>query len=137
MLATIAIGLTINALNIAYMAGAGTHLAARFAAGDATMATLYEATHPIGLMAARFGNALVALGALALGAVEWHDDTRPRWLAFLAWLAGIGGIIGVAFFHESARPALAAVALLTGWQVATAVRGVWRGSGIRGRGSGG
>jgi hypothetical protein len=66
-LAVIALGLAVNALNIAYMAGSGTHLAAMYAAGDAGVGPLFEATHPIGLMAARFGNFVVALGALALG----------------------------------------------------------------------
>ena len=121
-LAVIAIGLTINALNIAYMAGSGTHLAAMYQAGDMQVGALFEATHPIGLMAARFGNFIVALGALAMGWIEWQDASRPRWLAWLAWLAAAGGFVGVFFFDEASRVALAAVALLSGWEVATAVR---------------
>jgi len=124
-LAVIALGLTINALNIAFMAGSGWHMAALFQQGRAEMGPLFEATHPIGLMAARFGNFLVALGALALGWIEWQDAASPRWLAALAWVAAAGGLVGTLFFDEASRAALAAVALLSGWQVATAVR-AWR-----------
>jgi len=121
-LALIALGLAINALNIGFMAGAGTHMAAEFAAGRTEVAPLFDATHPIGLVAARFGNFIVALGALALGWVESQDPTRPRWLAWLAWAAAAGGFFGVIFFNEASRIALAAVALLFGWELATAVR---------------
>jgi hypothetical protein len=120
-LALVALGLAINALNIAFMAGAGTHMAAEFAAGRTDVAPLFDATHPIGLVAARFGNFIVALGALALGWVESQDASRPRWLAWLAWVAAAGGFFGVIFFNEASRIALAAVALLSGWELATAV----------------
>ncbi len=121
-LALIVVGICLNALNIAYMAGAGWHMAALFVQGRSEMASVFEATHPIGLMAARFGNLVVALGALALGWAEWHDDARPRWVAALAWAAAGGGLFGVIFFDEASPLTLAAVALLSGWQVATAVR---------------
>lgn len=121
-LALIALGLAINALNIGFMAGAGTHMAAEFAAGRTEVAPLFDATHPIGLVAARFGNFIVALGSLALGWVESQDPARPRWLAWLAWAAAAGGFFGVIFFNEASRVALAAVALLSGWELATAVR---------------
>jgi len=121
-LALITVGVALNALNIAFMAGSGTHMASLFAAGETAMQSVFEATHPIGLMAARFGNFIVALGALALGIVESRDATRPRWLAWLAWFAAAGGFVGVVFFDEASRLALAAVALLSGWEVATALR---------------
>jgi hypothetical protein len=120
-LALVTVGLAINALNIGFMAGAGTHMAEQFAAGRTDIAPLFDATHPIGLVAARFGNFIVALGALALGWVEWQDASRPRWLAWLAWAAAAGGFVGVLFFNEASRVALAAVALLSGWELATAV----------------
>lgn len=120
-LALIALGLAINALNIAFMAGAGTHMATEFAAGHTDVAPLFDATHPIGLVAARFGNFIVALGALVLGWVESKDPSRPRWVAWLAWAAAAGGFFGVFFFNEASRVALAAVALLSGWELATAV----------------
>jgi hypothetical protein len=119
-LALIALGLAINALNIGFMAGAGTHMAEQFAAGRTEIAPLFDATHPIGLVAARFGNFIVALGALVLGWVEWNDPSRPRWIALLAWAAAAGGFFGVVFFDEASRVALAAVALLSGWELVTA-----------------
>lgn len=124
-LALVAIGVALNALNIAFMAGSGTHMAALFAGGQTEMQSVFEATHPIGLMAARFGNFIVALGALALGIIESRDATRPRWLAWLAWLAAAGGFVGVFFFDEASPFALAAVALLSGWEIATALRALW------------
>ena len=120
-LAIIAIGIAIDGLNIAYMAGSGWRMGDRFAAGDPIAPAIFDLTHPIGLMAARFGNFLVALGALALGWAEWRDATTPRLLAVLAWAAGVGGMIGVLFFDEASRATLGAVALLSGWQVATSI----------------
>lgn len=124
-LAVIAVGLALNALNIAFMAGSGTHMAALFVSGRTEMQSVFEATHPIGLMAARFGNYVIALGALGLGWIEWRDPTRPRWLSWLAWLAAAGGFVGVFFFDEGSPLALAAVALLSGWELATAARALW------------
>lgn len=125
-LTVVSIGLTVNALNIAYMAGSGWHMASRFAAGDMGMAPLFDATHPIGLMAARFGNFIVALGAIILGWGEWRDAEPRRVDALLAWIAGVGGLIGAALFVESSRIALAAVALLSGWQMLAAIRALSR-----------
>ena len=119
-LGVIALGQAINALNTAYMTGAGAQMAALHAAGRAEMEALFDATHPIGLVAARFGNLLVALGAIALGVVEHRDPSRPRWMAWLAWIAAAGGLVGLGFFPDSSRAILGAVALLSGWQLATA-----------------
>jgi hypothetical protein len=121
-LALISLGIAVNALNIGFMAGAGWHMAAEFAAGRTEMGPVFEGTHPIGLIAARFGNLIISLGALGLGWAEWQDASRPRWLAWLAWGAGIGGIIGVLFFNEASRIAVAGVALLMAWELATALR---------------
>ena len=123
-LALISTGVAINALNIAYMSGAGWHMAAQFAGGDASMVPLFDATHPIGLMAARFGNFIIALGALVLGWGEWHDAEPRKLDAVLAWIASLGGLVGAVFFHESSRIALAAIALLSAWQVVTALRAI-------------
>lgn len=121
-LVLITVGLAIHSLNIAYMAGAGWQLATRFAAGEAAMAALYDVTHPIGLMASRYGNLLVALGAGVLGWAEWRDGNTPAFLAWLAWAAALAGIAAVAAFHESSPGIYAAVALLSLWQAATAGR---------------
>ena len=121
-LVLITAGESLNALNTAFMASAGWHMATLFAQGDTAIAPVFDATHPIGLMAARLGNLVVALGALALGWAEWRDGGQPRWVATLAWIAAAGGLVGVILFPESSRFILAAVALLSGWQVATAIR---------------
>ena len=121
-LAVICIGMTLNAFDILLMARSGTNMAQMFAAGRTEMAPIFYAIHGFGLMAARFGNGLIALGALVLGVVEWRDVRQPRWLALLAWIAAAGGLIGVACFDESSRLVLGAVALLCGWDVATSLR---------------
>jgi hypothetical protein len=120
-LAVISAGVVINALNIAYMAGSGLHLAERFAAGDGGAAALLDATHPIGLMAARFGNFMVALGAIVLGVAEWaRPENRAQ--GVLAWIAALGGLAGVLLFHESSRATLGAIALLSGWELMLVAR---------------
>ena len=121
-LALVSMGVCLQALNIAYMAGSGTHMAALFAQGRTEMSAIFEVTHPIGQMAGRFGNLIIALGALVLGWAEWHDASRPRWLASLAWIAGVVGLICAVLFREASRLALAAVGLLSMWQVGTAAR---------------
>jgi hypothetical protein len=128
-LALISLGLCFNAIDIAFMGGAGTQMAAQFVAGRTEMSPMFDALHMVGLMTARFGNFLVALGALMLGWVEAHDPASPRWLAWLAWIAGVGGLIGVLFFREASLAILTAVTLLSGWELATGIRG------FRGRGS--
>ncbi|HET7459057.1 MAG TPA: hypothetical protein VFJ74_15520 [Gemmatimonadaceae bacterium] len=126
VLAIIALGLTVNALDTGFMAGAGWRMASLYRDGHPEMSALFETTWPIGRIAARFGNFLVAIGALLLGWLEWHDASSPRWLAWLAWLAGVGGLVGALFFREESMAALGAVALLSGWQVAVAVRALRR-----------
>jgi len=122
-LALVCLGLCFNAIDIAFMGGAGTQMAAQFEAGQTEVSGMFDALHMVGLMTARFGNFLVALGALMLGWVEAHDPASPRWLAWLAWIAGIGGLIGVLFFREASLVILTAVTLLSGWELATGVRG--------------
>ena len=109
------LGLALNAYDIAFMARAGTRLAAAYATGAVTAAPLFDAMHDAGLMYARFGNVIVALGALVLGAAE--QPTR-KVAAALAWVAAAGGLIGLAS-PETSLLILAPVALLSGWQVVT------------------
>jgi hypothetical protein len=123
-LAVICLGFCIQAINIAYMASSGTLMAALFAEGRTEMIPVFEATHPAGQMVDRFGNLVIALGALLLGWAEWQDASRPRWLAWLAWIAGAVGLICAVCFSEASPLALAAIGLLSAWQVATAARGL-------------
>jgi hypothetical protein len=120
-LAIITVGMALDSLNTTFMAGPAWRMASALAAGDASVARQFELLHPIGLMSARFGNYLVALGALVLGAAEWMTAERPRWLAVLAWLAAAGGLAGVIFFDEASPEMLGAVAILSGWQVGAAI----------------
>ena len=133
-LALVALGLCFNAIDIAFMASAGNQLALVAQAGNAEVATLFDSLHRVGLMTARFGNALVALGAIMLSWVERQENMR--WPSRLASLAGFVGLFCVICFQEASLLILAAVTLLPGWQVATALRGL-RVRGSDGRGFGG
>jgi hypothetical protein len=120
-LAIITVGIAFDAINTTFMAGPAWRMASAFTAGDMTIARQFEILHPVGLMSARFGNYLIALGALMLGAAEWMTVGRPRWIAALAWIAAIGGLAGVIFFDETRPEMLGAVSLLCGWQVGAAI----------------
>ena len=109
------LGLALNAYDIAFMARAGTRLAEAYATGNGTAAPLFDAMHDVGLMYARLGNFVVALGALVLSYTE--QPTR-RLSAVLAWVAAAGGLIGLGY-PESSLLILAPVALLSAWQVVT------------------
>jgi hypothetical protein len=121
-LALICLGICFNAIDIAFMGNAGWEMANRYVAGETTVAPLFDALHRFGLTTARFGNALVALGALVLGFVEHQDAASPRWMAALAWLAAGGGLLGVLLVPESSLLILAAVTLFPAWCVGV---GVW------------
>ncbi len=120
-LTIITVGIALDSLNTTFMAGPAWRMAAAFTAGDASIAKQFEIMHYVGLMSARFGNYLIALGALLLGAAEWMTVGRPRWLAVLAWVAAAGGLVGVVFFDEASPEMLGAVSLLCGWQVGAAI----------------
>jgi hypothetical protein len=120
-LAIITVGIALDAVNTTFMAGPAWRMAKAFTAGDTAITREFEIMHPVGLMTARFGNYLIALGALILGAAEWMTTGRPRWLAVLAWIASAGGLAGVIFFDESRPEMLGAVSLLCGWQVGAAI----------------
>jgi hypothetical protein len=120
-LATIAAGIALNATNVAFMAGRGAALAMHSAGQDSAAVRLFAASHSSSLEAAGIGNLAVAFGCAVLGWIEWHDPTRPRWTAALAWLAAFGGVLGVALFDPASRGAVAGVALFVVWSFATGV----------------
>ncbi|MEP7086293.1 MAG: hypothetical protein ABI884_03070 [Gemmatimonadota bacterium] len=120
-LAIITVGIALDSLNTTFMAGPAWRMAGALAAGDTAVTRQFELMHPVGLMSARFGNYLIALGALLLGAAEWLTRGRPKWLAVLAWIAAAGGLVGVIFFDEATPEMLGAVSLLCGWQVGAAI----------------
>jgi hypothetical protein len=121
-LALVCLGVCFNAIDIAFMGNAGWHLATAYVAGQGEVAPLFEALHRLGLLTARFGNFLVALGALVLGFAERVDSESPRWMAWLAWIAAAGGLAGVLFVPEASLLMLTAVTLISGWSVGTGVR---------------
>ena len=121
-LALVALGVSFNAIDIAFMGSAGVHLASLAQAGTAEVGTLFDSLHRVGLMTARFGNGLVALGAIVLSWVERQDGMR--WPSRLASIAGFVGLFCVICFQEASLLILAAVTLMPGWHVATAVRGL-------------
>ena len=120
-LTIITVGIALDSLNTTFMAGPAWRMAAALAAGDTTVTHQFELMHSVGLMSARFGNSVIALGAFLLGAAEWMTAGRPRWLAVLAWIAAAGGLVGVIFFDEATPEMLGAVSLLCGWQVGAAI----------------
>ncbi len=120
-LTVVAVGLAFNAWNVEFMAGTGTATAARFAAGDTSVVPSFALRHTTALEVARLGNALVVLGCLPLGWVEWRDPGRPVWIAVLAWLSSLCGIVGVTAVDPGSRAALAGVAFVSVWAAATAL----------------
>ena len=125
------LGLCFNAIDIAFMGSAGVQLASLAQAGNAEVGTLFDSLHRVGLMTARFGNCLVALGAIVLSWVERQENMR--WPSRLAAVAGFAGLFCAICFQEASLLILAAVTLMPGWQVATALRGL----GVRGSGGSG
>lgn len=123
-LALVCLGLCFNAIDIAFMASAGTHLATLAQAGRTEMGVLFDSLHRVGLMTARFGNFLVALGAIVLSWVERQENPTSPWPSRLAWIAGAVGLFCAICFPEASLAILAAVTLLAGWQIATALRGL-------------
>ena len=120
-LAAICLGLCFNAIDIAFMGNAGWTMALRYQAGDTSMLGLFEALHRLGLTTARFGNCLVALGALVLAIVERQDPESPTWMEWLAWIAAAGGLLGVVLVPEWSLLTLTAVSLIPLWCVGAAV----------------
>ncbi len=118
-LATIAVGIALNAANVGFMAGPGAAMATPHASQDAGTVGAFAAHHAASLAAAGWGNVIVALGCAVLGWIEWRDPTRPRWMAGVAWLAAVGGIVGVLLFDPASREAVAGVALFVVWSAAT------------------
>jgi hypothetical protein len=118
-LAAIVVGIALNAVNVAFMAGRGAAMATRMASSDRAAVDLFASSHAASLTAAGIGNLVVAFGCALLGWIEWHDPTRSRWFAGLAWLAAVGGVLGVLLFDQASRGAVAGVALFVVWSLAT------------------
>lgn len=80
-------------LNILFMAGAGTHLAATYSASEPGLASthavfLYDMLHPFGLAAERLATFALGLAFYLLGWAAWNGRVVPRALAWGAF--GVG-----------------------------------------------
>lgn len=117
----LAIGQTMNGVNIAFMTGAGTRLAAMHAAG-ADVLDAYQSMHGFAVMCGRMGGFLVALaaGGIAIATGARRDEPRP--LVALAWLGCVAGVIGSLAAPPGHPLMLTAVGVMALWQVITALR---------------
>jgi len=119
-LGLLVLGQVLNGVNIAYMLGAGTHLAAL--PPDAALAPIYQAMHHFAVGCGRLGGFLVALAAGLIGWSTGREPGEPRWLAGIAWLACVAGLAGN-FLAPPGHPLmLTAVGVMGAWQIGTAVR---------------
>jgi hypothetical protein len=115
------LGEILNGVNIAYMTGAGTVLAAAAGSG-ADVALLYDATHAFAVVCGRLSGFLVAVAAACVALATGARLGEPRGLVGLAWLAAGAGLLGN-FLAPPGHPLmLTSVGLMAVWQVVTAVR---------------
>ena len=116
--AILAIGQALNGVNIAYMTGAGTLLAAAPPAPD--LALTYQAMHQFAVMCGRLAGFLVAIAGAAFALAT--RQSAPRALTGLAWLACGAGLAGN-FLAPPGHPLmLTSVGVMAAWQVAMAWR---------------
>lgn len=115
------IGQALNGVNIAYMTGAGTEFAARFAAGE-PVAEGYHALHLWAVMCGRLAGFIVALAAGVIALVTAREPEEPRWLVALAALAAGLGLVGNLAAPPGHPLMLTSVGVLAVWQAATALR---------------
>ena len=120
--AIIVCGLALNASNVAFMAQTGTGDAARYMQGHQEAAAGFARGHADSLTRARIGNALIALACVALAIIMRRDRRHPLYMAVLAAVAAIGGLIGVIAFDPASRGAVSAVALFSVWAAVAGVR---------------
>lgn len=115
------IGQALNAVNIGYMAGAGTHFA-MLAHEGADVAATYEATHMFAVMCGKLAGFLVAIAAGLVAATTRTRAGEPRWLVGVAWLACAAGLAGNLLAPSGHPLMLTSVGVMAVWQVATAGR---------------
>jgi len=110
--AVFGVGQALNGVNIAYMTGAGTMLAAL--APDPGLATTYHAMHLFAVMCGRLAGFLVSIAAFLFALAT------PRPLSLLAGFAGVAGLLGN-FLAPPGHPLmLTSVGLLAAWQAVMA-----------------
>ena len=119
--AVLGVGQVLNAVNIAYMTGAGTRLA-RLAAEGQAVGTLYEATHLFAITCGRLSGFLVSVAAGVIAIATARSPGESRWLVGIAWIACIGGLAGNLLATPGHPLMLVSVGLMAAWQLATATR---------------
>lgn len=124
------IGQALNGVNIAYMTGAGTHLA-QLAGQGVDVAVTYQATHMFAVMCGRLAGFLVAIAAGLVAASTRSRRDEPLWLVSVAWLACAAGLAGNLFAPAGHPLMLTSVGVMAVWQVATGARLVFGRGGHR------
>lgn len=123
------VGQAFNAINIAYMTGAGTLLAG-LAAESQAVGTLYQAGHMFAVTCGRLAGFLVSISGALIAIATSRSSEEPRWLVGIAWVSFAGGLAGNLLATPGHPLMLASVGLMGVWQVATATRvlgGGWLG----------
>ena len=119
--AVLGLGQVLNAVNIAYMNGAGTLLAQMAHAGE-EVTGVYQATHLFAVSCGRLAGFLVAVAAGVIALATRQNRDEPRWLVWLAGTASGAGLLGNLFAPPGHPLMLTAIGVMAVWQLATAGR---------------
>jgi hypothetical protein len=116
-LGLLALGELLNGVNIAFMTGAGTQLAAMERATPGSALALYQGIHPATLMAARLGSLLVAMAALLLARLGGADPGEKGWIRGILTVAGVVGLLAVLFLPETNVATPIGIGIMAIWGV--------------------
>jgi hypothetical protein len=125
--AVLGLGQALNAVNIAYMTGAGTLLAQMANAGE-EVTGIYQATHMFAVSCGRVAGFLVAVAAGVIALATRQRKNEPGWLVWIAATACGVGLLGNLFAPPGHPLMLAAIGVMAVWQVATGGRMLFGGS---------
>lgn len=120
--ALLALGQTLNGVNIAFMLGAATEYARLYQGGAGEVAVAYHAGHLGVVMAGRLGALLVSASAAIWAWLGAGTPSEPRPLRWLAALAALGGIVGAALAPPGHPLMLTAIGVMAVWGVAVGAR---------------
>jgi hypothetical protein len=116
-LGLLALGELLNGVNIAFMTGAGTQLAAMERTTPGSALALYQGIHPATLMAARLGSLLVAMAALLLARLGGADPEEKGWIRGLLAVAGVVGLLAVLILPETNVATPIGIGIMAIWGV--------------------
>jgi hypothetical protein len=114
------------ALNILFMAGAGSHLAATYVATAPGLAAthtvfLYDMLHPFGLAAERIATFALGLAFYLFGWATWNGRVLPVWLSWGAFGAGIACLVVPLAVPETSVVLFYGQAAVVAWMAAAGV----------------